>query len=107
MTAYFVRRPSTIQDLMRPHLVERERPFEIVERVTVRKLDYENFIWDLLPEREFLLAGYGPCYDTTRCLLVHYRGAKDGILVTTLRPELVEYAAYYRGEHTQTRKSFF
>ena len=83
---------------MRPHLVERERSFEIAEQVTVRKLDYENFIWDMIPEREFLLAGYGPCYDPMRCLLVRYRGAKDGILVTTVRPELVEYAAYYRGE---------
>ena len=107
MTAFFVHRPSSIQDLMRPHLVEREQPFEIVERVVVRKLDYENFIWDMIPEREFLLAGYGPCYDTTRCLLVCCRGARDGVLVTTVRPELVEYAAYYRDEHAQTGKSDF
>ena len=100
MTAYFVYRPRSIGDLMTPHPAEEERNFEIVKQVTVDNLDYENFMWDLYPQREFLLDGLGACGsgDPMRCLLVSYQGAKDGILVTTLDPELVEYAAYYRGE---------
>ena len=100
MTAYFVHRPRSIGDLMTPHRLEEERPFEIVEQVTVDDLAYENFMWDLYPQREFLLAGCESCRSGApmRCLLVRYRDAKDGILVTTLDPELVEYAAYYRDE---------
>ena len=99
MTAYFVHRPGSIGDLLVPHRAEEERAFEIVKQVTVDNLDYENFMWDLYPQREFLLAGYESCRSGApmRCLLVRYRDAKDGILVTTLDPELVEYAAYYRG----------
>ena len=101
MTAHFVHRPRSIGDLMVPHRLEEERSFEIVRQVIVDNLDYENFMWDLYPQREFLLAGPGSCGsgDPMRCLLVRYHSAKDGILVTTLDPELVEYAAYYRGEH--------
>ena len=100
MTAYFVRRPDTIDDLMEPHPWGRELPFEIVKRLTLNKTEYENFIWDMFPEREFLRAGFGTCSggDPMRCLLVRCRGAKDGVLVTTRRPELVEYAAYYRDD---------
>ena len=32
-TAYFVRRPSRMEDLTVLHLVERERPFEVVKTV--------------------------------------------------------------------------
>ena len=102
MTAYFVHRPRSIGDLMVPHRLEEERSFEIVKQVTVDDLAYENFMYDLYPQREFLLDGYGSCRsgDPMQCLLVRYRDAKDGILVTTLDPELVEYAAYYRGGRT-------
>ena len=102
MTAYFVHRPRSIGDLMEPHRLEEERSFEIVKQVAVDDLAYENFMWDLYPQREFLLAGHGVCSngDPLRCLLVSYQGGKDGILVTTLDPELVEYAAYYRGERS-------
>ena len=52
--AYFVREPYYISELMRPHLIERERPYEIVATVTLAKIDYENFTTDMLADRQFM-----------------------------------------------------
>ena len=43
-TAFFVREPERLSDLMKPHLLERERLYEIVRTVTLPRIDYENFV---------------------------------------------------------------
>ena len=45
--AYFVERPRKIEDLMMPHLVEKERPYRIVTSVQLTAIDYEKFITDI------------------------------------------------------------
>ena len=44
--AYFVERPRRLEDLQRPHLIERERPYSIVTAVQLPQIDYENFVTD-------------------------------------------------------------
>ena len=50
--AYFVERPRRIEDLMVPHLIEKERPYRIVTSVQLTAIDYENFITDMLDDRQ-------------------------------------------------------
>ena len=52
--AYFVRSPRRLEDLQTLHLVEKERPFEIVKTVKLAKIDYENFITDMVADRQFI-----------------------------------------------------
>ena len=49
--AYFVKAPHRIEDLRTPHLVEDERAYEIVKQVKLAKIDYENFITDMVADR--------------------------------------------------------
>ena len=53
-TAYFVNRPRRVSDLRQPHLPGAERAYTIVQTITLRPIDYENFSEDLLADRAFL-----------------------------------------------------
>ena len=95
-TAFFVSRPRRLTELNASHLPESEHPFQIVADVVLSAMDYENFAEDLLVDREFLepyaeLCGKGAIY---RCVFVHRRGYKDGILVVPERGYFVSCAAY-------------
>lgn len=50
-TAFFVDFPRTISDLMKPHQIESETPFEVVKTITLSPMSYENFCTDLLADR--------------------------------------------------------
>lgn len=52
--AYFVKRPRIKEDLMRPHLAEQERPYEIAKTIMLSAIDYENFTTDMLADRDYL-----------------------------------------------------
>ena len=43
-TAYFVKYPRTLQDLLILHDVAEENPYEIVKDIRLQPIDYENFI---------------------------------------------------------------
>ena len=95
--AYFVRSPRRIEDLQTLHLVEKERPFEVVKTVKLAKIDYENFITDMLADRQFIedyaaLCSKGAVW---RCLLVQQRRRTDGVLVMPEDGYYVGWAAYY------------
>lgn len=96
--AYFVQRPRTIEDLIAPHPIERERPVEIVKTVELARIDYENFVTDMLADRQFLEDNAALCSkgEVWMCILVRQRGRTDGVLVL---PEgcFVGWAAYDRG----------
>lgn len=81
--AYFVERPRRIEDLMVPHLVEKERPYRIVTEVQLPAIDYENFITDMLADRQFIEDHGRRCKkdEVWSCLLVRRRGKPDGVLV--------------------------
>ena len=94
--AYFVERPRRIEDLMVPHPIEKERPFRIVAEIQLPAIDYENFITDMLADRQFIedygrRCKKGEIWD---CLLVRRRGQPDGVLVMPEDGCFVGWAAY-------------
>ena len=97
--AYFVSDPCRIEDLTVLHLVEKERPFEVVKIVKLAKIDYENFVTDMLADRKFI-EDYGRrcrAGDVWDCLLVQQRGRTDGVLVLPEQGCFVSWAAYVPG----------
>ena len=96
--AYFVERPRKIEDLIVPHPIERERLFEIVKHVRLARIDYENFITDMIADRQFIEDNAALCSEDTtwRCIMVQQRGCTDGILVMPADGCYVGWAAYYR-----------
>ena len=52
--AYFVESPRTIDDLMEPYPIEQETAYEIVKTVKLSGIDYENFITDMIADRQFI-----------------------------------------------------
>lgn len=94
--AYFVKRPRVIEDLRKPHPVEMENLYWVVKTIKLSAIDYENFITDMLADRQFIednaeLCGKGGVW---RCLLVQKRGCQDGVLVLPEDGCFVGYAAY-------------
>ena len=97
--AYFVERPRRIDDLMVPHPIEKERPYRIVTEVQLPSIDYENFITDMLADRQFIedygcRCNKGEVWD---CLFVRRRGQRDGVLVMPESGCFVGWAANYFG----------
>ena len=95
-TAYFVERPRRLEDLMVPHLINRERPYRIVATVQLRAIDYENFITDMLADRQFIEDHGKDCKagKVWDCLLVQQKGSTDGVLVLPEQECFVSWAAY-------------
>ena len=94
--ANFVERPRRLEDLQRPHLIDKERPYHIVTAVQLPKIDYENFITDMLADRQFI-EDYGKrckAGNVWDCLLVQQRGHTDGVLVLPEQDCFVSWAAY-------------
>lgn len=94
--ACFVEHPRRLKDLRAPHPIEDERPYCVVARVRLAKIDYENFLCDLLADRQFLEDHGETCKTGTvwGCLLVQQRGRTDGVLVIPERRRFVAWAAY-------------
>ena len=97
--AYFVESPRIIEDLLAPHPIEQETQYEIVKTVKLAKTDYENFITDMIADRQFIEENAALCAQggAWRCLLVQQRGRTDGVLVVPVDGCYVGWAAYYRG----------
>ena len=81
--AHFVESPRTIDDLMEPHPIEQETAYEIVKTVKLSGIDYENFITDMIADRQFIEDNAALCSqgETWRCNLVQRRGCTGGVLV--------------------------
>ena len=92
--ADFVYSPRTAEELLRPHDLNSEKPFQIVHTVSLSAMSYENFITDMLADRQFLEDYADLCSEGEiwRCILVKQRGQSDGVLVV---PDgcYVKYAA--------------
>ena len=97
--AYFVESPRVIEDLMVPHPFERELRYEIVKNVMLARIDYENFVTDMIADRQFIEDNAALCSqgEVWRCLLVQQRGRTDGVLVMPADVCYVGWAAYYFG----------
>jgi len=94
-TAWFVKYPRRVDELKQPHALTAEQPYEIVGRAELDWMDYDNFVTDMLADREFLetwllVAGEGT---PMRCVLVTCDVRRDRILVVPERGCYVKYAA--------------
>ena len=96
MKAYFVSAPKTYRDLLKPHLPESEREYEIVKTIELSGIAYENFSEDMLADRQFIEGNAALCEDgdILHCLLVKQRGEREGILVVPELGSYVKRAAY-------------
>lgn len=94
--AFFVRRPRVLGELVELHSIECERPYEIVKTVRLGAMDYENFVTDMVADRQFVEdnAEYCSTGEVWKCLLVQKRGNRGGILVMPEDNCYVGYAAY-------------
>ena len=97
--AWFVWAPERIEDLQMPHPPVWEWPFEVVRRVVVSKLEYENFTTDFYADRLFIEKNAAACSKgrVYKCLLVQRRGGNDGVLVMPYDQCYVDSAAYWPG----------
>ena len=95
--AFFVKRPRTAADLMQPHLLSQEREYRVVRTLVLGKTDYENFITDMLADRQFLEDNAALCARDAvwRCLLIRPQRCGDGVLVMPERGCFVGWAARY------------
>ena len=94
--AYFVENPRILEDLRVPHPVEMEQQFMVVKTVRLTKIDYENFITDMLADRQFI-EDYGKrCKKSEiwECLFVRRRGQSEGVLIMPEQDCFVGWAAY-------------
>ena len=83
--AFFVDRPRRIEELTCPHLLEAEREFLVVKTICLPKIDYENFITDMLADREFIENNAVLCGkdgNVIRCLRITRRGVGESVLVS-------------------------
>lgn len=82
--AYFVERPRRLEELLCPHLLEAERAYRVVKTLRLSKIDFENFITDMVADRQFLEDNAYLCSregTPIRCLKVYCRYLPVQILV--------------------------
>ena len=81
--ADFVYSPRTAEELLRPHDLNSEKPYQIVHTVSLSAMSYENFITDMLADRQFLEEYTALCSagEVWSCILVKQRGQSGGVLV--------------------------
>lgn len=98
-TAYFIRHPRTIQDLMPLHALEAEQAFVIAQRISLPPIDYENFLTDMTVDRGFIEENAAKCengeQEVKRCLFVYCKERHQGVLVVPEEGRWVGEAAYY------------
>lgn len=97
--AFFIKRPRILEDLLKPHLLNQEHQYEIFETIVLSKIDYENFITDMLADRMFFENKSVLCQpgEVWKCLLIHQRGKSDGVLAIPEKEGYLGWAAYYPG----------
>jgi hypothetical protein len=95
-SAYFVERPRRLEELTVPHPFEKERPYRVVKEIVLSAIDYENFITDMIADRQFI-EDYSSLCKTGKvwgCLFVRRRGRTGGVLVMPEEVCYVGWAAY-------------
>ena len=93
--AFFVEYPRTWADLRCPHLAEQEQPYLVVSTVILERIDYENFITDMLADRQFIEDAGSLCAEEPvfRCIQVQPPSGRDAVLVVPERKRFVKWAA--------------
>lgn len=106
-TAFFVRQPFRMEDLLRPHLLEQRQPFVIEKTIDLAEIDYENLIADLTVDRWFIEENKRLCrvdeQGVWHCLLVRQRAKTDGVLIMPEGTDYPKFAAYYPGKEVDAK----
>ena len=97
-TAYFVPLPFRLEDLLRPHSVDKRKPYVIEKTVQLGQGDCKNFITDLCVDRWFIEENAALCRIDSggvwHCIFVRRRGKADGVLVMSEGLDFPKWAAY-------------
>lgn len=105
--AFFVKRPRVFEDLIAPGIPKSLKPYKVVKTILLDSVDYENFITDMLADRQFI-EDYAPLCSQKEiwcCLLVRRRGFHTGVLIMPERGCYVGYAARWVEEVTAESES--
>ena len=97
-TAYFVKTPRWINDLLLPHKLEDEVPYQIVQTIQLSRIEYENLIADLTADRQYIERHAHLCGiqdGVWKCLLIQQRINGEGILIMPKGGCWVGYAAFW------------
>ena len=108
-TAYFVKKPSRLSDLLKLHRIEEEKSYEIVRIIQLPQIDYENFAADLTVDREYIEQYAYLCVNQNgvwHCLLIQQENANTGIIVIPENNCWVDYAAFYGNSVPKIRDCF-
>lgn len=97
--AFFVRLPRRIKDLQKPHMIRQERPYAVVAEAVLTAIDYNNFISDMVADRQFIEDSASLCAEgeVMKCILVRRYNSSDGVLVVPDSPDYkahIKWAAY-------------
>lgn len=91
--AFFVFRPRRAEDLTVRNPDGKWMEFRIVKTITLNRVDYENFITDLLADRQFIEDVAALCKIRGDCLLVTTRTQQPELLIIPWKGCYVRYAA--------------
>lgn len=97
--AFFVEHPRKIDELIKPHDIRDEKQFEVVKLIVLSHMDYENFVTDMLVQRDYLEKNAALCRgggEEVRCLLVTVSGCETGVLVVPDSRGFVVKAGYWK-----------
>ena len=97
--SYFVKYPKTYKDLLVPSQYGTLTPYQIIKTIFLSPLDYENFIYGLDADRQYIEDNAFLYEDATviKCLLIKEATRTDGILVVPEpeKPYLILMAAIF------------
>lgn len=96
--AVFVFMPRRLDEILCPTSPVKEKSYQVVQKIALKKIAYENFLSDMVVARDFLEMPGQPSIDDQilKCLLVFSPGVKGEILVAANEKGFVQYAAYCR-----------
>ena len=96
--AYFVKHPKTYKDLQDASEDSVMSAYDVVKTIELDALDYENFIYGMDADRQFIEDYAKLCSDGSvkKCLLIKQAKEKQGILVVPDpgKPGYIFMAAY-------------
>lgn len=92
-SAIFTEQPRRIEDLKSEDRLRAVRKYSVVKIVDLSLIDFENFITDMMVERDYL-EEFAPLCDTPeKCILIKSSAAEESILVVPTSDGYVKMAA--------------
>lgn len=96
--AGFVFKPRRLDEVLEPASPLEEKNYQVVQKIALEKITYENFVSDMVVARDFLEMPDQQAMDDDdlKCLLIFSPGVKGEVLVAANEKGFVRYAAYCR-----------